>query len=253
MVRTLATRISRFASDSTATGWKTISPLTANRYQNYTGTERFTLGGTFGYNPFSWWQNRVTAGFDNTVVQAQLLSFRSAERARLTLHVPQMHCTSCIWLLEHLPRLHAGVVEARVQFLRKEITITYLTAEISLPEVVQLLASVGYEPQITLAELGAQPHRASHTLYYQLGLAAFAFGNVMLLALPDYFSFVEELQAGFGRFFGYLSLALALPVLSVCASSTRCSGRSSPPMLTSPSGSVTRKLSSPSRSSTVSS
>jgi Cu+-exporting ATPase len=146
-------------------------------------------------------------------VQAQLLSFRSAERGRLTLHVPQMHCTSCIWLLEHLPRLHAGVVEARVQFLRKEITITYLLTEISLPEVVQLLASVGYEPQITLAELGAQPHRASHTLYYQLGLAAFAFGNVMLLALPDYFSFVEELQAGFGRFFGYLSMALAVPVL----------------------------------------
>ncbi|WP_460581921.1 heavy metal translocating P-type ATPase [Hymenobacter arcticus] len=146
-------------------------------------------------------------------VQAQLLSFRSAERGRLTLHVPQMHCTSCIWLLEHLPRLHAGVVEARVQFLRKEITITYLLADISLPEVVQLLASVGYEPQITLAELGAQPHRASHTLYYQLGLAAFAFGNVMLLALPEYFSFVEDLQAGFGRFFGYLSLALALPVL----------------------------------------
>ncbi|GAB3313081.1 heavy metal translocating P-type ATPase metal-binding domain-containing protein [Hymenobacter humi] len=150
---------------------------------------------------------------DSETVQAQLLAFRSPERARLTLQVPQMHCTSCIWLLENLPRLNPGIVEARVQFLRKEITITYLTAETSLKDVVQLLASVGYEPQITLAELGAQPHRAGRTLYYQLGLAAFAFGNVMLLALPEYFSFVEDLQAGFGRFFGYLSLALALPVL----------------------------------------
>ncbi|MGI4744090.1 MAG: heavy metal translocating P-type ATPase [Janthinobacterium lividum] len=150
---------------------------------------------------------------DSEAVQAQLLAFRSDTRSRLTLAIPQMHCTSCIWLLEHLPRLNAGIVEARVQFLRKEIAISYLPAETSLKEVVQLLASVGYEPQITLAELGAQPHRASRTLYYQLGLAAFAFGNVMLLALPDYFSFVEELQAGFGRFFGYVSLALALPVL----------------------------------------
>lgn len=150
---------------------------------------------------------------DSESVQAQLLCFRSEERARLTVSVPQMHCTSCIWLLEHLPKLNAGIVEARVQFLRKEITITYLTARTSLKDVVALLASVGYEPQITLAELGAQPHRASRTLYYQLGLAAFAFGNVMLLALPDYFSFVEELQAGFGGFFGLLSLALALPVL----------------------------------------
>ena len=150
---------------------------------------------------------------DSETVQAQLLSFRSAEWARLTLHVPQMHCTSCIWLLENLPRLNPGIVEARVQFLRKEITISYRLADTSLKAVVQLLASVGYEPQITLAELGAQPHRAGRLLYYQLGLAAFAFGNVMLLALPEYFSFVEDLQAEFGRFFGYLSLALAVPVL----------------------------------------
>lgn len=154
---------------------------------------------------------------DSEAVQAQLLAFRSDTRARLTLAIPQMHCTSCIWLLEHLPRLNSGIVEARVQFLRKEITISYLPATTSLKDVVRLLASVGYEPQITLAELGTQPHRASRTLYYQLGLAAFAFGNVMLLALPDYFSFVEELQAGFGRFFGYVSLALALPVLGYSA------------------------------------
>ena len=150
---------------------------------------------------------------DSATVQAQLLAFQSDGWARLTLHVPQMHCTSCIWLLEHLPRLNPGIVDARVQFLRKEITISYRPADTSLKAVVQLLASVGYEPQITLAELGAQPHRAGRLLYYQLGLAAFAFGNVMLLALPDYFSFVEDLQAEFGRFFGYLSLALAGPVL----------------------------------------
>jgi len=150
---------------------------------------------------------------DSESVQDQLLAFRSQERARLTLQVPQMHCTSCIWLLENLTKLNPGIVESRVQFLRKEITITYLTAETSLKAVVQLLASVGYEPQITLAELGAQPHHAGRTLYYQLGLAAFVFGNVMLIALPDYFSFVEQLQAGFGKFFGYLSMLLALPVL----------------------------------------
>ncbi|AII54338.1 heavy metal translocating P-type ATPase [Hymenobacter sp. APR13] len=154
---------------------------------------------------------------DEEGVQAQLLSFRSPGRARLTLTIPQLHCTSCIWLLEQLPRLNEGIMEARVQFLRKEITLSYRPDVTSLKAVVQLLASVGYEPQITLAELGAQPHQASRTLYYQLGLAAFAFGNVMLLALPEYFSFVEELQAGFGQFFGALSLALAGPVLLLSA------------------------------------
>ncbi|WP_460615392.1 heavy metal translocating P-type ATPase [Hymenobacter seoulensis] len=150
-------------------------------------------------------------------VQSQLLTFQSPTLHRLTFTIPQMHCASCIWLLENLFKLDAGISASRVNFLRKELTVSYHPQSTSLRNVVQLLASIGYEPQITLAELGAQPHQASRRLVYQLGLAAFAFGNVMLLALPDYFSFTEQLQALFGRFFGGLSFLLALPVLLVSA------------------------------------
>ena len=66
-----AGRVSRLGPENE--GWKTISPSTANRYQNYTASERFTLGATATYNPTRWFQNRMTAGFDNTVTQAQLL------------------------------------------------------------------------------------------------------------------------------------------------------------------------------------
>ncbi|MGY3090141.1 Cu+-exporting ATPase [Hymenobacter sp. UYAg731] len=150
-------------------------------------------------------------------VQSQLLAFRSPTLARLTLSIPQMHCASCIWLLENLFKLNAGIGESRVNFLRKELTVSYQPAITSLKDVVTLLAALNYEPKITLAELGVQPHAASRTLYYQLGVAAFGFGNVMLLAFPDYFSFTEGLHATFGRFFGGLSLLLALPVLLVSA------------------------------------
>ncbi|WP_460618784.1 heavy metal translocating P-type ATPase [Hymenobacter ruber] len=154
---------------------------------------------------------------DAEAVQAQLLSFRSPTLARLTFSIPQMHCASCIWLLENLFKLNPGISASRVNFLRKELTVSYQPATTTLKEIVKLLASVGYEPQITLAELGAQPHAASRTLYYQLGIAAFGFGNVMLLAFPEYFSFTEQLQSTFGQFFGGLSLLLALPVLLVSA------------------------------------
>ncbi|GAA4389933.1 heavy metal translocating P-type ATPase [Hymenobacter koreensis] len=150
---------------------------------------------------------------DSETVQAQLLSFRSDTLARLTLMLPQMHCASCIYLLENLYKLNAGVSESRVNFLRKEISISYVPAETSLKEVVKLLASLGYEPQITLAELGAQPNHGSRAIYYKLGLAGFCFGNVMLLAFPDYLSFTDQLAHAFGRFFGFISLVLSLPVL----------------------------------------
>ena len=54
-------------------GWSTVSPVGSNRYQNYLDTERYTFGGTFSYNPWSFFQNRLTMGIDNTVSQAQLL------------------------------------------------------------------------------------------------------------------------------------------------------------------------------------
>lgn len=150
---------------------------------------------------------------DSEAVQTQLLSFRSPTLARLTLTLPQMHCASCIYLLEHLYQLDTGVTEARVNFLRKEISLSYRPDATSLKNVVKLLASLGYEPQITLAELGGPAAQVNRTIYYQLGLAAFCFGNVMLLAFPEYFSFTGQLAAEFGRFFGYLSLLLSLPVL----------------------------------------
>nr|WP_262905214.1 heavy metal translocating P-type ATPase metal-binding domain-containing protein [Hymenobacter nitidus] len=150
-------------------------------------------------------------------VQSQLLTFQSPTLHRLTFTIPQMHCASCIWLLENLFKLNPGISASRVNFLRKELTVSYQPATTSLKDVVTLLAAINYEPQITLAELGAQPHHAGRRLTYQLGLAAFAFGNVMLMAFPDYFSFTEQLQSLFGRFFGWLSFALAVPVLLVSA------------------------------------
>lgn len=54
-------------------GWSIQAPVTANRYKNFTATERSTLGATVTYRPFRWLDNRVTVGIDNTSTQAQLL------------------------------------------------------------------------------------------------------------------------------------------------------------------------------------
>ena len=54
-------------------GWRTISPVSANRYKNFSEVGRLTTGGTANWNPFSWFQNRATVGIDETNTQAQLL------------------------------------------------------------------------------------------------------------------------------------------------------------------------------------
>ncbi|WP_242928811.1 heavy metal translocating P-type ATPase [Pontibacter vulgaris] len=153
------------------------------------------------------------AYLDDAGVEAQLISFRNDSICKLTFYIPQMHCSSCIWLLENLFKLNPGVAETTVNFLRKEVAITYFHQRTTLREVVQLLARIGYEPAITLADTdGKKTKTQDRSIIYKLGIAGFCFGNVMLLAFPDYLAVTDSLQRSFGAFFAYLSLILSIPV-----------------------------------------
>ena len=70
--RGLPGRVSFFPSPADS-GWRTIAPDRANTYKNFTDYQRYTMSVTGNYAPVSWFRNRLTAGFDRTITQAQLL------------------------------------------------------------------------------------------------------------------------------------------------------------------------------------
>ncbi len=159
------------------------------------------------------------AFLDEAALQQQLLDFTDGASSRVTLHLPAIHCVACVWLLENLFRLHPGVGQTQVNFPRREVSIAFSPGRLKLSELVELLASIGYEPRLTLGEL--ERRRASHfprRQWLQLGIAGFAFGNVMLFSLPVYLGLDSLSGPLFRALFGYLSLALALPVLIYSAS-----------------------------------
>lgn len=159
------------------------------------------------------------AYLDDEQVLGRLLDFNEGGTARVTLHVPTMHCSSCIWLLENLPRLEPGVREARVNFMRKEVAVRYDAGETRLRKVVERMAAIGYEPAISLEDLeNRERGRGNRSLYLKIGVAGFAFGNIMLLSFPEYLDVGGSLTDGFRRFFGYVNILLALPVLFYSAS-----------------------------------
>jgi P-type Cu+ transporter len=149
---------------------------------------------------------------DDPAVLRQLLDYSEQDTSVLTLHIPQVHCSSCIWLLENLHRLDEGVQFSRVDFLKKTLLLRYSNAKTSLRTIVVLLASLGYEPELNLGSSSKKstPH-SNRTLYLKLGVAAFCFGNIMLFSLPEY---LAGSRADFSSrsLFGYLNLLLALPV-----------------------------------------
>jgi Cu+-exporting ATPase len=153
------------------------------------------------------------AYLDDAEVVEKLVAFTDGERTRVTFYLPQIHCASCVWLLENLYRLNEGITQSKVNFLKKEISLTYLDGKTTLRKIVELLASIGYAPAINLGNLDPEPRRpVSRTFYFQIGVAGFAFGNIMLLSFPEYLG-LDSSDRFFQSVFGYLNILLSLPVV----------------------------------------
>lgn len=154
---------------------------------------------------------------NNEAVKRALVNFSDGKQSKVVFSIPQIHCSSCIWLLENLYKLNPAITHSTVNFPRKELYLSFNEAETTLREVVILLASIGYEPDIRLGNLDSpagQPGRqAARQLAFKLGLAGFCFGNIMLLSFPEYLGLSKQTESSFSQFFGILNIVLSLPVV----------------------------------------
>lgn len=154
------------------------------------------------------------AYLDDAQVKQKLIRFTDGTQTSVTLYIPKIHCSSCIWLLENLYKLHPGISKTQVNFLRREVSIHYLEEKISLRGVVELLAHIGYTPAINLNDLdkkqAVNPFKA---YYFKLAVAFFCFGNIMMLSFPEYLGLDIIAESHFRDYFGYLNFLLSLPVL----------------------------------------
>ena len=154
---------------------------------------------------------------DDEEVIENITDFRNDELTVVNFFIPQMHCSSCIWLLENLYKLNQGISTSKVNFLKKEIEIKFFHKKITLRELVETLASIGYEPVLQLDSIEKKKTKLNKKLYYKIGIAAFCFGNIMLLSFPEYLS-IDIHETFYRNLFGYLNLILALPVFFYSAS-----------------------------------
>lgn len=167
-----------------------------------------------GIKPASDTDSSRFAYLDDPVVQKQLISFTDGRISRVNLIIPQIHCASCIWLLENLYRLHSGVSRSQVNFLRREAVIQFDQTAISLRQLVELLSRIGYEPHIRLEHFERVERKdPKRSLHLKIGVAGFCFANIMLLSFPDYLNSRELEQTAFPLVFRVTMVLLALPVL----------------------------------------
>lgn len=152
------------------------------------------------------------AFLDDPAIESKLISFKDEQYMHVCFYLPQMHCSSCLYLLENLHRLDPGILSGKVNFARKEVTIVFLLKQTSLRKVAELLTRIGYEPYISLNDLNQKRPAINKQMIYQLGVAGFCFGNIMLMSFPEYLG-IDASETGLRSIFRWINFGLALPVL----------------------------------------
>ncbi|WP_288956168.1 heavy metal translocating P-type ATPase metal-binding domain-containing protein [uncultured Polaribacter sp.] len=146
-------------------------------------------------------------------IAEKLLDFNDGNTQIVTLYIPHIHCSSCIWVLENLHKLNPKITASQVDFPKKKVRITFGSDKTSLKEIVLLLSAIGYEPYISLEDYEGGKKAVDRSLIYKLGIAGFAFGNVMFLSFPEYFEVDGFWLEKYKNVFRWLMFAFSLPVV----------------------------------------
>ncbi len=151
---------------------------------------------------------------DNPEIASGLINYTDDEVTKVTLNLPSIHCSSCIWLLENLSKLLPGITSCQVNFTKKEASILYNNDSLKLSKLADFLAGIGYTPDINIADSRKEKKSSQHRkLRIKIAIAGFCFGNSMLISLPEYLdsSFSEEPY--FQTVFGIMNILFAIPVV----------------------------------------
>ena len=181
-------------------------------YYDISDKAGITVKGKFSGEKFAY--------LDDEELISKLVLFKNDNLINVIFSLPQIHCASCVYLLEKLHQINEGIIHSRVNFQKKDIFISFNPQLISLRKVAETLAFVGYEPNISLQDASGNKKSSNvNSAIIKIGVAGFCFSNIMMLSFPEYFSggFIET--NGLKNIFTWLNLFLSIPVLCYSASS----------------------------------
>lgn len=130
----------------------------------------------------------------------------------ITVHIEGLHCAACVWLLERLPRVVAGVRRASVHWKQRSLTVAWDPVKVPLSEVLRTLAQLGYAPALG-AVTRSSAERGRRRDLARLAVAGAAAGNNMLIVSALYFGMFSQIGADAQQLLRWASCVVGLVAL----------------------------------------
>lgn len=156
--------------------------------------------------------------FDDAQLQASATESMSADRCRTRLYLEGVHCAACVWLVEKLPAVLPGVDDIRLNYSSAVADVTWRPATTRLSTIGRALDRLGYTPHVHQASSVQDARRSEDRVALaRLGVAAACAMNLMFLSGALYAGDYQGMASQYQAFFRWLSLLVAIPVLTFSA------------------------------------
>lgn len=135
-----------------------------------------------------------------------------------TLLIGGISCAACVWLIEkHLGRID-GVKKVAVNASTQRAQIAFDPDTVKPSQILAELANIGYRPApATAANSEKLLQSERRTAMRRLGVAGLGTMQVMMFAIALYFGAASGIEAEMQRYFRWVSLLVATPVVFFAA------------------------------------
>ncbi len=152
---------------------------------------------------------------DPAFVERYQQQLDSPESRAVELYLEGIHCAACVWLVERLPQVVPGVVEARLDIRRSLVRIRWNDERVKLSQIARTLDSLGYPPHPARgADSRKLRRQEDHRFLIRLGVAGACAGNVMTLAFALYGGVFTGIEAQYSDLFRWTSMVFGIVSLA---------------------------------------
>lgn len=157
---------------------------------------------------------RAFAEFDHPAFRTLYVRDRGDGLSEVELYLENVHCASCIWLVERASLTIPGVASAELDVGRSRVRLVWDREATPLSDVARFLDSLGYVPHPYRGARAEDARRAEdREALIRLGVAGAIAANVMMIAVAMYAGWFGGMELDFERYFRWWSFALATPAL----------------------------------------
>jgi P-type Cu2+ transporter len=140
---------------------------------------------------------------------------QNAATRTIDFYLEGVHCAACVWLVEKLPRVMPGVLEARLSLGQQLVRITWAEAHTTASAIARTLDSLGYPPHPARSSTARQVRtRDDRRQLIRIGVAGACAGNTMLLATALYAGLFATMDPAYVLLFRWLSMLIGLVALA---------------------------------------